>query len=463
MLVVARSRPSLLIAGIAIALLVLASAPSRGEAAGPESPADQWLPRSDGAEWTYAWSNSAYSPTARTERYRLQARSGTAFRLRWEESGAGAYDVPSSGSLDFQHIDAGLVNLNYQSTPPPRQFPILCAAAAECGNSLAGALHLLIWGSRSPVLAEPLLRGARWGSQGGAESDVVSENRYAGRERVIVPAFPAGVEAAKVESRITQAGALGDPFGSGVRTVWWVRGVGPVKVELHHASLEVSRAELLATNLSPLPAPSDANLLPFNRGDTATFRWRNNRHMKKWSRQRVEVARVANNTAQVNVKRVSGPIAVAGSYLFATRLTGVTLLSGATRAASRAKFPALGPRGAPRADRLHFYTPFDLMVFGYNPIVTVPAVKGQSWRSSREGRDWKLFGVTGVSRVLATARKVKTPAGTFRTTVVRSKLEQPGFRFGSGTRTSYFAAGRGLVKLVFRHRDGSRSVVERTS
>jgi hypothetical protein len=35
-----------------------------------------------------------------------------------------------------------------------------------------------------------------------------------------------------------------------------------------------------------------------------------------------------------------------------------------------------------------------------------------------------------------------------------------GFKFGSGTRTSYFAAGKGLVKLVFRHGDGSTSVVE---
>jgi hypothetical protein len=458
-LVVARSRSSHLIAGIAIALLALASAPAG--AAVPEDPADQWLPRSDDAEWTYVWSNSGYSPTPRTEHYRLQARSGTAFRLRWDEIGSGPYEVPSFGSLDFQHIDAGLVNLNYQSTPPPLQFPILCGDAAECGNSVAGAFQLLIWGSRSPVLAEPLLRGTRWGSQGGAESDVASNNRYAGRERVTVPAFPAGIDAAKVESRITQAGALGDPFGSGVRTVWWVRGVGPVKIELLHAGGEVSRADLHATNLSPLAAPSDANLLPFNRGDSGTFRWRNSRHMKKWSRQRYEVARVANNTAQVNVKHVSGPIAVAGTYLFATRITGVTLLSGATRAASRAKLPALGPRGAPRADRLHFYTPFDLMVFGYNPIITVPAVMRETWRSSREGRDWKLFGVTGVSRVLATARKVKTPAGTFRTTVVRSKLEQRGFRFGSGRRTSYFASGRGLVKLIFRHRDGSRSVVER--
>jgi hypothetical protein len=101
------------------------------------------------------------------------------------------------------------------------------------------------------------------------------------------------------------------------------------------------------------------------------------------------------------------------------------------------------------------------MVFGYNPILPVPAPAGTSWRSSREGRDWKLYGVTGVSRVVATAREVDSPAGRFRTTVVRSRLVQHGYRFGSGVRTSYFAAGRGLVKLSFRHRDGSRSIVQR--
>jgi len=432
-------------------------------AADLDDPADQWLPRSDGAEWTYNWSNSSYSPAPRTEHYRLQARIGPTFRLRWQEIGAAPFDAPGSGALDFQHTDAGLVNLNYQSSPPPLQFPILCPSPVECGNSLAGALHLLIWGTRSPVLAEPLLRGTRWGSQGGAESDVASENRYVGRERVTVPAFPGGIEAAKVESRITQAGALGDPFGSGLRTAWWVRGVGPVKIELHHAGGEVSRAELQGTNLAPLALPSDASLLPFSRGDRSTYRWRNTRHMKKWSVQQVDVAQVANSTAQVNVKHLSGPIAVAGSYLFSTRLSGISLISGATRAATRAKFPLLGPRGAADADRLRFYTPFDFMVFGYNPILPVPAAKGVIWRSSREGRDWRLFGVTGVSRVVDTDRRVRTPAGLFRTTVVRSRLTQHGYRFGSGRRTSWFAAGRGLVKLVFRHRDGSRSIVQRTS
>jgi hypothetical protein len=443
--------------------MVLAMAATPARAAGVDDLADQWLPRSTGAEWTYTWSNSAYSPAPRTERYRLQARSGTSFRLRWDEPNAGTYDTPSTGIMDFQQTDAGLVNLNYQSNPPPRQYPILCASPVNCGNSLAGALHMLVWGTRSPVLAEPLLLGTRWGSLGGADNDVASENRYAGHERVTVPAFPGGVDTAKVESRVTQAGALGDPFGSGLRTVWWVRGVGPVRIQFDHNGGEISRAELQSTNLAPLALPSDVNLLPFSRGDRSTFRWRNTRHMRKWSRQQVDVTQVATGTAQVDVKHLSGPIAVAGSYQFSTRTSGVSLVSGATRAATRAHFPALGPRGAASADRLRFRTPFDLMVFGYNPIIPIPAPKGALWRSSREGRDWKLYGVTGSSRVIATNRAVRTPAGRFRTTVVRSRLTQRGYGFGSGKRTAWFAPGKGLVKLVFRHRDGSTSIVQRTS
>ena len=50
-----------------------------------------------------------------------------------------------------------------------------------------------------------------------------------------VPAFPEGVLAAKVRTEVTQAGAIGDPYGSGIRTVWWVYGVGPVKVVFEHA------------------------------------------------------------------------------------------------------------------------------------------------------------------------------------------------------------------------------------
>ena len=101
------------------------------------------------------------------------------------------------------------------------------------------------------------------------------------------------------------------------------------------------------------------------------------------------------------------------------------------------------------------------MVYGFDPIVPVYRRKGDGVASSTRGSlDWKIFGVSGVTKVLGTP-SVRTPAGRFRAVVVRSTLRQAGFRFGSGTRTSWFAPGKGLVKLVFRHGDGSVSTVQR--
>ena len=58
---------------------------------------------------------------------------------------------------------------------------------------------------------------------------------------------------------------------------------------------------------------------------------------------------------------------------------------------------------------------------------------------------------------------MRVPAGRFRNTVaIRSTLRQTDHAFGSGTRTIYFAPGVGLVKLTFRHADGSTSTVEKT-
>jgi hypothetical protein len=57
-------------------------------------------------------------------------------------------------------------------------------------------------------------------------------------------------------------------------------------------------------------------------------------------------------------------------------------------------------------------------------------------------------------------RRVKVPAGTFDALVVKTTMRQPGFPFGSGTRTTWLAPDRGLVKLEFRHGDGSTSIVE---
>jgi hypothetical protein len=438
---------------ICLGLLAMLLLPGAAVAGPLDDPAEQWLPRTDGATWTYSWSNSTYQPSPRVEKYTLSARAGTSFRLRWDEVNPPPTDTASTGTIDFQHTDTGLVNTNYQSSQPPPRFPILCASATDCASSLSSAWYMVIWGTRSPVFAEPMLEGTRWSSIGGAANDVASSNRYAGRVKVKVPAFPAGIDAARVDSDVTQAGAIGDPFGTLSRTVYWVRGVGPVRVVMRHASGETSTADLLETNLKAKPLPSDENLLPLNRGDKGTLRWRNSKWMKQWSTQSYEVVDVVNSTARVDFKHVSGPLRVAAAYGLSSRLSGVTLLSGSTQSTG-GKFPKLGKSR-------RFTTPFDLMVYGFNPVIPGPGSgKGTTWRSSRTSRDYGIFGVSGNASVLG-AQTVTVRGKKYKTVAIRSRLEQSGHTFGSGTRTSWFAPGTGLVKLVFKHADGSVSTVER--
>ena len=447
-----------LLAGVA---LCLGLAPASANADLVE-PLNQWLPSAEGASWTWSWTDSTYAQVRTKEQYMLTGRDGASFRLTWTTEGQGNEDgaVTSNGTVDYRRTDAGLINTNWNGTQPPPQFPILCASASQCGNSVASAHFMLIWGTRSPLIPEPLLAGSAWSTTGGATNDVSSTNRYAGLDRIRVPAFPEGVTAAKVESDITQAGALGDPYGSGRRTVWWVFGVGPVKIGFRHADGSVQDAELIATNQTPRPAPPDTSYLPLNTGGRAVFSWRNSRHMRKPSKQQFTVAQVVNNTARVDVKNISGPIRVAGSYIFSTRGTGITNTAAATRSASLANFPPLGPRSLPSNRRRRLLTPLDFMTFGFNPVLPAYPAPGAQWTASKSARDFGVYGVTGSSRIVG-LQTVRVPAGRFRALVVRSTLSQRGFRYGSGTRTSWFAPGKGLVKLTFRHRDGSVSTINR--
>jgi hypothetical protein len=99
------------------------------------------------------------------------------------------------------------------------------------------------------------------------------------------------------------------------------------------------------------------------------------------------------------------------------------------------------------------------MLYGFNPIIPAYAVPGTVWGSKVPSRDFSVFGVTGSTKVLG-MRRVKVGKRTYNALAVESKLTQKGFRFGSGTRMSYFVADKGLVKLVFRHGDGSVSTVQ---
>jgi hypothetical protein len=169
---------------------------------------------------------------------------------------------------------------------------------------------------------------------------------------------------------------------------------------------------------------------------------------------------VQNGSARFSVKHLSGPIRVAGAYGFTMRGDGATNIWAITKSASLAPFPALGPSSLAKDRRRRFTTPIDLMIYGFNPVIPAYPFRGTTWKSSTASRDFSIFGVTGTTKILRT-QSLKVAGRTYKQVLaVQSKLVQKGFPFGSGTRTSYFAPGKGLVKLVFRHGDGSVSTVQ---
>jgi hypothetical protein len=443
---------------IALAVVALATAPG--------ALADDWLPHPSDATWTYQWTDSAYNTTPTKEKVTVDKKSNDAtFTLDWTTDGLENPDgaPTSTGNVSFQETNSGLNPTDWSSNAPPASFPVLCATQSQCGNSLASTYFNVIWGSlRSPVLAEPLLRGTTWASAGGTQNDVSSSSQYLGVEKISVPAFSQPVLAAKVRSSITQIGALGDPYGSGTRTIWWVYGVGPVKVVFAHTGgtkAPVTTSVLTDTNQAAKPPPPDVNYFPLVKGKQLTYRWTNSRYFKAPVVEKFSIDAVSNGSAQISAANVSGPITVKAVYGFTERLDGVTNIYGSAKAATLAKLPTLGPKAQPPTNRRHFFTPFDLMDFGFNPILPAYGQPGTTWSARRSGRDFQAYGVTGTSKVIG-VQTVKVPAGTFHALAVVTKLTEPGFPAGSGTRTSWFAPDRGLVKLVFRHGDGSTSEVD---
>jgi hypothetical protein len=448
---------------LAVAFLSTVAAVLAGAFAHSARADDQWLPHSAGASWTYSWTDSGYNKTPTKEKVTVKSRSGKAFKLAWTTDGMKnpPEAVSSAGTVDFQETDQGIVNTNWTSNPPPTSFPILCSSAASCGNSLAGTYYNVIWGSRNPLLAEPLLKGIAWAGTGGSQNDVTSTSVYLGNEKVSVPAFSTPVVAAKVRSQITQAGAIGDPYGSGTRTTWWVYGVGPVKVEFDHAgggSAPVTLSTLESTTLKPIPTPTNVDYFPFVKGRALTYRWSNTKHLRTPEVEKLKIDAVVNNTARFTIVSAKGPIKAKGSYGFTKRVSGLANIWGSTASASLHPFPPLGPSSARPSARSHFSSPFDLMDFGLNPVLTAYPAAGQQWSTTTASSEFKTYGVTGTTRVLG-VQSVTVPAGRFAALAVRSTLTQPGFPFGSGTRTCWFGPGVGLVKLEFKHADGSISTV----
>jgi hypothetical protein len=431
--------------------------------------ADPWFPHPANGEWDYTWKDSQFNPNGTAEKVTVQsehAQNGCGWNLTWSatgsqtQTGSSVTVVPDNGTMCFQDQNYGLVNTDWTSSSPPASMPILCPwtvnpqTGSACANSLSSALFQVIWGARAPVLSEPLLQGTTWAGTGGAYNDVSSTNQYLGLQTVTVPAFPNGVTAAVVQSQIDASGDLGDPYGAGNRTTWWVYGVGPVKVTFDHTGGQdapVSEVELTSTNLRPLPSPPDQNYFPLVQGMTDKYKWTNRKHLPAPEIEQVTTAAIANRSVRFSVQSVKGPIRTVGQYGFTVRLDGVVNDGASASAATLLKFPKLG-------HRRHFFTPLDLMEWGLDPILPAYPTPGATWTSHRKSADFQVYGVNGRTTVVG-VRTVKVPAGRFRALEVRSVLKQPGHRFGSGIRTCWFAPGHGLVKLVFQHDDRSVSTV----
>jgi hypothetical protein len=416
--------------------------------------ADPWFPHPANAQWQYEWSDSTYNPSGTVEDVTVKSEndpSGCGWSLQWSAPDSATTGLADNGTACFSDQDFGLVSTDWSSSPPPANMPILCASLSGCADSLASALYNVIWGSRSPVLSEPLLEGTTWTSTGGASGEVSSSSTYLGQELVKVPAFPNGVLAAAVSSQIALGGTFGDDYGSGTRITWWVYGVGPVKVEFDHVDGSVTTVSLLQTNLDPSAPPPDQNYFPLTQGLTGTYEWTNPKHLKQPEIEKVSIGAVSNRSARIDVQSVSGPIRVVGAYGFSVRLDGVRNLWGSSSAASLAKFPRLG-------HGRHFFTPIDFMTYGFNPVLPAYPTPHSSWASG-DPRDFQIYGVNGTTTIVG-VRTVHVKAGTFRALELRSVLTQAGHPFGSGIRTMWFAPDRGLVKLVFQHRDGSTSVIQ---
>ena len=254
--------------------------------------ADGWLPHPAGAQWQYQWSDTQYNPRGTIENVTVQQQQGVSFTLAWAQAGlpppaAGSTLLcPSDadlGTMSFQDTPHGPVNTTWNSCPPSSSYPLgqLCpAGAGSCPDSLAGFLYNVIWGLRNPVLAEPLVRGLSWNGTGGASGDVAGSSTYVGQQVVKVPAFPTGVNAAVVRTDLALAGTEDDAYGSGIRTTWWVYGIGPVRVVFDHVDGGVTTGSLLSTSLTPQGDPVDANYFPMQRGLTGRYRWTNSRHIR---------------------------------------------------------------------------------------------------------------------------------------------------------------------------------------
>ena len=147
--------------------------------------ADEWFPHPANATWTYNWADTEYNPSGTTENVAVasqNAANGCGWNLAWTGTtevplggtGGPVISQPDTGTMCFRDQDYGLENPDWSASAPPLDEPSLCPDPSSCSDSLGSTLFDVIWGSRNPVISEPLLQGTSWTATGGGSGNVTS-------------------------------------------------------------------------------------------------------------------------------------------------------------------------------------------------------------------------------------------------------------------------------------------------
>ena len=121
-----------------------------------------WLPHPADATWTYEWSDSVYNTTPTKEKVTVKEQNANAFLLEWTTQDLGNPDTRArrAGLMAFQDTSSGIVNTDWQSTPPPSVFPDPLRAGRQVRQQRRrNPLHADLGHARAGRSPQPLLSG----------------------------------------------------------------------------------------------------------------------------------------------------------------------------------------------------------------------------------------------------------------------------------------------------------------
>ena len=191
--------------------------------------------------------------------------------------------VSSTGKVDFQETDQGIVNTDWTSNPPPPHLPDPLRVSCIVRQRLASTLLQRHLGLAEPGARRAAAEGRRVGRTPAARRTTSRARRCtSATRRSSVPAFPrpssppsrAADHAGRSARRSVRQRHAHDLVGLRRRAR-----EGRVRPRRRRQRAR-DDVVLRVTNLTPLPTPSNIDYFPLGKGRTMTYRWTNTKHLQ---------------------------------------------------------------------------------------------------------------------------------------------------------------------------------------